>query len=182
MLLGTPIGVTLFGGFFHPSLTFSFLAGMAAARLSARPEPLTVLSRREWVAVTGTVTPRGPAHSGTAESLVQHRLSPGMCGRSGDGGSLRFYGIHPTISWSPAPLQLPPLRAVGAVSYSLFLVHEPILEYASLAMRHFHLTGAARMAAIAATVLLVTGATLLLYYFVEKPIVERLKREKEARQ
>lgn len=89
----------------------------------------------------------------------------------------RQVGLEKKRSWAMALLSARGSVGLGVFSYSLYLVHAPVLGLLDLALRPFGLSGVARLALlIGVGVPLALGASYLFYLAFERPFLTARKR------
>jgi peptidoglycan/LPS O-acetylase OafA/YrhL len=74
-----------------------------------------------------------------------------------------------------------PLAAVGVMSYSLYLVHQPVVESAAAMMRESGMSSAAIFLGLAVLVPVIFGAAGVLFFAVEKPSMKAPSESSLAR-
>jgi peptidoglycan/LPS O-acetylase OafA/YrhL len=173
------------GGLFPPGLAFPFLAGLAAARLARRR------GRSEPTGVFGLTWGRvalGAAVFGAASFLVLRAVAPPVQ-RPSSGDDLPAFQLFTLaeigaggaaaslcalLAWAPCSplgrlLSCRSLLVLGRVSYSLFLIHSPVLVAAEAVARRLGLTGALLTLFCAAAVLVALAAAFWFHRWFEAP-------------
>ena len=117
-------------GFFEPSFTFCFILGMASARLSRRWEAARRSAWRRALFLTALVAL-------AAVAAYTPRISAGVFlpGAEAIGlflAALCIYGVLSPTSVFGRAMSVAPMRFIAKISYSIFLLHFPILYWTNL--------------------------------------------------
>jgi peptidoglycan/LPS O-acetylase OafA/YrhL len=160
---------------FYPSFTLAFFLGLAAVRaVKAAPptEHAPPLYHTLW-------RHRGGLALGTAIiSLVTHLVLFFRFGSSSSSESLAglsvaafcaFLALRPT-SFGGRILSSRLLLFFGTISYSLFLVHFPLIRFTLYALGHWNIPNEGNYLVAAGLFLIILLAAVIMYRFCENPI------------
>jgi peptidoglycan/LPS O-acetylase OafA/YrhL len=163
---------------FYPSFTVSFLLGLAAVRLVKAPPPAEdaqqpgrVLYHYRVHLCLGTAIAALTAHLlvffGVGSSVWSE-----VCAGVSVAAFCAFLALRP-VALVGRVLSSRPLVFLGTLSYSLFLVHAPLLRFAQFALGHWHIASEGNYLALAVMLPIILVGAMLFYRYCERPWIEQ---------